>query len=93
MVTEPVLSLQGVVQGKSIPLGDGHIRKITSAMKQWLYQDQYIKPEESIIVRPRQTGGLGVHSVHSKANPKFRRRLDHQAMWEWTTPEEGTTWM
>ena len=53
-----------------------------------------IKPEEEVMFRPRLDGGLGVHHVPSKAmagmartfmetaaNPKFRRRLDHQAMY------------
>ena len=55
-----------------------------------------MKPEEPIMFRPRKIGGMGVHSVKCKAkagmirnfmetaiNPKFRRRLDHQAMFEY----------
>ena len=81
---------------KSVPSGSGHIKKITSAMKQWLYQDMYIKPEEAVMFRPRHMGGLGVHHVLSKAaagmvrtfmetaaNPNFRRRLDHYDMYQY----------
>ena len=53
-----------------------------------------LKPQEEVMFRPRRDGGLGILHVPSKAmagmartfmetaaNPKFKRRLDHQALY------------
>ena len=95
LVSEPVLSCQSMAQDqKSIPMRKTHIGKIKSVMKGWLHQDMLIKPQEEILFRPRKDGGLGLQHVQSKAmagmirtfmetaaNPKFQRRLDHQALY------------
>ena len=70
--------------------------KITSNIKSWLFQDQLVKPEEFVLYRPRSQGGLGLVNVEVKAlallirsfletaiNPKFRRNLYHEALYEW----------
>ena len=43
------------------------ISKVTSKVKSWLLQDQLEKPEEMILHRPIQMGGLGLHHVKRKA--------------------------
>ena len=81
---------------KSVPLGKCQISKIVSAIKKWIYQDLFIKPEEQILFRSRAAGGLGVMDVASKslagmartfmetaANPEFSHRLDHSTMYEY----------
>ena len=47
------------------------IKKINSACKSWLYQYTFAKPEESVLYRPHQHGGLGLHSVKFKALAGF----------------------
>ena len=43
------------------------INKVTSNIKSWLFQDQFEKPEEMILHRPIQMGGLGLQNVRMKA--------------------------
>ena len=70
------------------------LKKITSACKSWLYQDRFAKPEEHVLHRPHQYGGLGLHSVKYKAlagfittflqtaaNPKFQQNLLHSLLY------------
>ena len=45
----------------------GDFSKLNSTLKSWLYQDMLEKPEEMVMVRPRQEGGLGVHHIQSKS--------------------------
>ena len=40
-----------------------YVTKVTSLVKSWLYQDQFIEPEEMIMYRPPSYGGLGVQNV------------------------------
>ena len=47
------------------------IKKINSACKSWLYQDTFAKPEESVLYRPHQHGGLGLHTVKFKSLAGF----------------------
>ena len=43
------------------------IKKMTSSVKSWLYQDMFAKPEEMVIHCPHHYGGLGLHSIKHKA--------------------------
>ena len=56
---------------KSVDLRVCDIQNITSTYKSWLYQDMLIKPEEMILHRPHNQGGLGLHSVKYKAMAGF----------------------
>ena len=69
------------------------IQNITSSYKSWLYQDMLIKPEEMVLHRPHNQGGLGLHSVKYKAmagfitsflqtaaNPEYRPSLLHSLL-------------
>ena len=47
------------------------IKKINSACKSWLYQYTFAKPEESVLYRPHQHGGLGLHTVKFKSLAGF----------------------
>ena len=51
----------------SVDLRVQDVTKVTSLVKSWLYQDQFLKPEESIMYRPPTLGGLGIHNVLLKA--------------------------
>ena len=72
------------------------VTRITSNVKTWLYQDQFLKPEELIMYRPPSLGGLGVLNVQIKAqaglirsfletaiNPKFRTSLYHSTLFRY----------
>ena len=78
---------------KCIDLGVCDIKSITSSYKSWLYQDTLAKPEEMVLHRPHNHGGLGIHSVKYKAlaglittflqtaaNPAFRTNLLHSLL-------------
>ena len=67
---------------------------ISSKIKSWLFQDQLEKPQEMVLYRPIQMGGLGVHNVKFKAqaslirtfletavNPSFRQNLLHSILY------------
>ena len=56
---------------KCVDLRVCDIKSITSNCKSWLYQDMFAKPEEMILHRPHQYGGLGMHSVKYKALAGF----------------------
>ena len=77
----------------SVDLRKTDISKITSSAKSWLYADMLLKPEEMVLVRDVQSGGLGVHHVGMKAlaglirtfletacNTKFQQSLYHQLL-------------
>ena len=62
----------------------------------WLYADQFEKPEELILYRPSNHGGLGMHHVKFKAlailirsfletavNPKFLHNLFHSSLYKY----------
>ena len=77
-------------RSKSVDLRVCDIQKLTSTYKSWLYQDMLIKPEEMILHRPHNQGGIGLHSVKFKAlagfitsflqtaaHPRYRSNLLH----------------
>ena len=51
----------------SVDLRVQDVTKVTSLVKSWLYQHQFLKPEELVMYRPPYVGGLGVHNVMLKA--------------------------
>ena len=70
--------------------------QILSNIKSWIYADQLIKPEELVLYRSRQLGGLGLVNVKYRAmaeliksfldtaiNSKFKRNLYHHALYRW----------
>ena len=81
-------------RSKCVELRVCDIKKLTSSCKSWLYQDMLVKPEEMILHRPHQHGGLGLHPVKYKAmagyittfiqtaaNPKFQSNLLHSLLY------------
>ena len=80
----------------SVDLRMQDVTKVTSLVKSWLYQDQFIKPEELVMYRPSSYGGLGVHNVLLKAqagliksfletatSPTFRQSLFHNILFRY----------
>ena len=70
--------------------------QMLSSIKSWIYADLLIKPEELVLYRSRQQGGLGLMNVKYRAmaeliksfldtaiNPKFKRNLFHHALYRW----------
>ena len=70
--------------------------KITANIRSWLFQDQLEKPEDFVLYRPRQYGGLDLVHVETKAqallirsflesaiHPAFRRNYYHEALYRW----------
>ena len=70
--------------------------QMLSSIKSWIYADLLIKPEELVLYRSRQQGGLGLMNVKYRAmaeliksfldtaiNPKFKRNLFHHALYWW----------
>ena len=58
-------------RSKCIDLRVTDLSSITSSCKSWLYQDLLIKPEEMVLHRPPEYGGLGLQSVKMKAMAGF----------------------
>ena len=69
---------------------------INSKIKSWLYADQLIKPEEKVLFRPVEYGGLGLLSVQIRsqacliksfletaANPNFQQNLYHATLFKY----------
>ena len=80
----------------SVDLRVQDVTKITSLIKSWLYQDQFLKPEELVMHRHPSVGGLGIHNVLIKAqagliktfletatNSKFRGSLFHTILFRY----------
>ena len=80
----------------SVDLRVQDVNKVTSLVKRWLYQDQFIKPEEIVMYRPPSYGGLGVQNVQLKAqagliksfletatNSTFRQSLFHSILFRY----------
>ena len=79
----------------------GDILKINSNIKSWLYSDMLEKPEELVMNRPRNKGGLGVQNVKIKAqalliksfletaiNPEYINNFFHNALYRWHVLED-----
>ena len=80
----------------SVDLRVQDVTKLTSLVKSWIYQDLLLKPEELVLYRPPDYGGLGVHNVQVKAqaglirtfletatNPTFRNSLYHSTLFRY----------
>ena len=80
----------------SMNLRVGDINKITSNVKSWMYADQLVKPEEFVLYKGRQEGGLNLVNVKYRAmaeliksfldtaiNLNFKRNIYHQALYAW----------
>ena len=80
----------------SINLRVCDLSRISSHVKSWMYADQLEKPEELVLFRPRNQGGLGLVNMQYKAqsllirnfmetaqNPKFQCNLYHEALYLW----------
>ena len=78
----------------TVDLRVSDITCISSKIKSWLFQDQLEKPEEMVLHRPIQMGGLGLHNVKMKAlasliktfmetavNPAFNHNLLHTVLY------------
>ena len=78
----------------SVDLRVGDISAISSACKSWIYQDMLEKPNELLLYRPIDEGGLGLHHVQYKAmaslistflqtaaNPRFQQSLYHSLLY------------
>ena len=78
----------------SVDLRVGDITAISSACKGWIYQDMLEKPNELLLYRPTEEGGLGLHHIRSKAlasliatflqtaaNPGFQQSLYHSLLY------------
>lgn len=79
----------------------GDFLKINSNIKSWLYSDMLEKPEELVMNRPRNKGGLGVQNVKIKAlalliksfletaiNPEYINNFFHNALYRWHVLED-----
>ena len=81
----------------------GDEEKIVSSLKSWIYQDCFLKPEEEILYRRTQCGGLGLHNIAAKGtanltvsfiqsaiSPNFVRNLYHEALYNYFILGIGT---
>jgi hypothetical protein len=87
----------------SVDLRVSDISSVTSKIKSWLFQDQVEKPEEMILHRPIQMGGLGLHNVKLKAlaslirtfmetaaHPKYHHNLFHTILYRVNVLEDDS---
>ena len=87
----------------TVDLREGDITNITSAVKQYIYQDMFEKPAELVLHRPVEMGGLGLHSVRCKAlagrlttflqtaaNPRFQSSAFHSALYNYYCEEDNS---
>ena len=79
----------------------GDSNTITSYVKGWLYQDMLLKPQEFMMYREVESGGLGVYNVQIRALamlihtflsqaicPNFTTNLYYNTMYRWHVLEE-----
>jgi hypothetical protein len=85
----------------SVDLRAGDASQITSSIKSWVYADQLIKPEELVLYKSRQMGGLNLINVKYRSmaeliksfldtsiNPVYRKNVYHQALFRWHVEDE-----
>ena len=74
----------------------GDSTSIASSVKSWLYQDLLLKPQEIMMYRGEELGGLGVTNVKNKAkamlihtflaqalSPRYQRNHYHHSLYRW----------
>ena len=79
----------------------GDSNSITSMAKGWLYQDMLVKPQEIMLFRSPNTGGLGLYNVRSRAmamliqnfllqavSPNFPTNFYLNSLFRWHVLEE-----
>ena len=84
-----------------VDLRVGDTTSITSSVKSWLYQDMLEKPQEMVIHRQVELGGLGVHSVKMRSmamlihtflsqaiSTKFANNQFHTCLYKWHVLED-----
>ena len=72
------------------------ISGINTHVKSWLYQDCFEKPNELVLYRQAEDGGLGLFNVQFRAlallirafmetaaHPQFRHSLGHQLLYHY----------
>ena len=67
------------LRGKCVELRVCDIKKLTNVCKSWLYQDMLVKPEEIILHRPHQYGGLGCTLKYKGISPPSVKLLPTQS--------------
>jgi hypothetical protein len=55
----------------------GDISAIASSVKGWLYQEMLIKPQEIMMYRQTEVGGLGVFNVKIRSTAIIHTFLSH----------------
>ena len=76
---------------------------ITSTVKSWLYQDMLEKPQEMLIYKQVELGGLGVYHIKMRAmamliqtllsqaiSPCFSNNQYHKALYYWHVLDDRT---
>ena len=74
---------------------------ITSQAKSWLYKDMLQKPQEMMLYRQTEVGGLGLHNIKARAlamlihtfmaqatSPRFQRNYYHNTLYRWHVLED-----
>ena len=58
----------------------GDSNTITSSVKSWLYQDMLLKPQEMMVYRQTELGGLGLYNVKVRSMATFIHTFLAQAI-------------
>jgi hypothetical protein len=87
----------------SVDLRAGDISVMESQCKSYIYQDMLEKPNELVLYRKVENGGLGLHSIKCKAlasliatflqtaaNPRFQQSLYHNCLYRYYCLEEDS---
>ena len=82
----------------TVNLRETDYKNMNSSLKKWLYADQFIKPEESVLYRSPTQGGLGLINIKLKSkacllrtflelaiNPKYLHSLYHSNMFRFSS--------
>lgn len=80
----------------------GDITKIDSRIKSWVYQDNFEKPEQEILCRKIEDGGLGLTNLRQKMkanllcnfmqtakNDNFKESLYHKTLYDFYVQNTG----
>ena len=64
----------------SINLRENDIKEINSQIRSWIFADQLERPEDIVLYRPRDKGGLGLINVKFKAFAELIRTFLDSAL-------------